>query len=220
MLLRLAILRLTDGLSYRDLLTARSVFGMGQMAIKWMFFVVTPNGSNAFDSRWMESTLWLPLSIARYSMSSQESRVLIQLQMCIWETKSVAAGKQCAPIKTIDSHLDAVLDFALYRNTYIVSASRDRTIRLFDFSSGKELQYHTMGNSRWGTSVCFSRCGKLFAVALSDFNIDIFNVKDGRRLRHIRIFNIGIVSVRFPNKENPRFLVVGTSEGFLQKIYI
>jgi hypothetical protein len=150
---------------------------------------------------------------ARYFVTAS-----LDCKIYIWETKSAISGKVNMPVKAIDIHLDAIIDLAVHRHHYILTCSRDRTIKLTEFTTGREIQTIDLGTSRWGCAVAFSKDGNLFAIATSDQNVLIYDTKRGVEIRKLRVFNMGIVSCRFPPMEVPTHVIVGTQDGFIQRL--
>ena len=132
----------------------------------------------------------------------------------LWDVKLLLNSKSPIPFKCIDVHLDYVLDIAVNK-TGLLSTSRDGTIRYFDIYTGQELRSYSMSPS-WACSLCFSENGEYFATGSFDNNVMIFRTSDFTKMRQIRVFNFGIMMVRFPSDLS--FVVVGTNEGFLQQI--
>ncbi|KAL2913300.1 hypothetical protein HK105_207178 [Polyrhizophydium stewartii] len=133
----------------------------------------------------------------------------------IWDTKILANSRSPTHSRCIDSFGDYVLDMAMYRPSMLLTTARDSTVRLFDYMTGHELQSHNLSPS-WACSVCFSDNGEYFATGSFDNNVIIFRTRDFARMREIRVFNLGIMCVRFP--KDLSYVVVGTTEGFVQQI--
>jgi WD40 repeat protein len=158
-------------------------------------------------NKWVKIVRFSP--DGKYLVSASLDRRIL-----IWETKLLVNSKTPVSSRCIDVHLDYVLDIAIHRNL-MLSTSRDGSVRLFDMITGQELKNHTFSPS-WACTVCFSDNGEYFATGSFDNNIVIFKTSDFSKVRQIRVFNFGIMVVRFPM--DLRYIVVGTTEGFLQQI--
>ncbi|KAJ1534336.1 hypothetical protein HK096_003986 [Nowakowskiella sp. JEL0078] len=133
----------------------------------------------------------------------------------LWETKLLMNAKNVTHTRCIEGHTDHVLDITTAKPNILVSTSRDSTVRLFDYSTGHELHVIDLAPS-WACTVTFAEGGEYFATGSFDNTVLIFKTKSAEKLRQIRIFNLGIMCVRFP--KDLSFIVVGTTEGFLQRI--
>ncbi|KAJ3075512.1 hypothetical protein HDU98_007885 [Podochytrium sp. JEL0797] len=133
----------------------------------------------------------------------------------IWDIKFVIGSKNLAPKRYIEDHRDYILDLAMTRPSYLVTVSRDSSVRMYDYNSGNELYKISIAPS-WACTVCFSPNGEYFATGSFDNNVTIFNTTNGVKLRQIRCFNLGIMCVRFPRDLS--YVAVGTQEGFIQQI--
>eukprot|EP00842_Homolaphlyctis_polyrhiza_P004484 jgi/Hompol1/5036/HPOL_004113-RA len=133
----------------------------------------------------------------------------------IWDTKILANSRSPTHSRCIDPFGDYVLDMALCKPSLLLATARDSTVRLFDYMTGHELQSFNLSPS-WACSVCFSDNGEYFATGSFDNNVLIFRTKDFVKMREIRVFNLGIMCVRFP--KDLSYVIVGTTEGFIQQI--
>lgn len=133
----------------------------------------------------------------------------------IWDTKILANSRSPSHSRCIDDFIDYVLDMVLTKPNWLLTTSRDSMIRLFDYMTGHELYSFSLAPS-WACSICVSENSEYFATGSFDNNINVFRLKDFVRVREIRAFNLGIMSVRFPSDLS--YLAVGTTEGFLQQI--
>lgn len=133
----------------------------------------------------------------------------------VWDLKILINSRAISHTRCIEAHSDYVLDMATARPSLLASTSRDSTVRLFDYLSGQELAVFDLQPS-WGCTLCFSDDGQFLATGSFDNNVVIFRVKDATKVRQIRVLNLGILCVRFP--KDLSYMVVGSSEGFLQQI--
>lgn len=133
----------------------------------------------------------------------------------LWDSKILANSKNPTHTRCIDSFNDYVLDMILCKPAFLLTTSRDSTIRLFDYMTGHELKQFNLAPS-WACTISLSANEEYFATGSFDNNINIFRTKDFIRVREIRAFNLGIMHISFPSDLS--YLVVGTAEGFLQQI--
>ena len=137
----------------------------------------------------------------------------------LWDTKHVVNSKTVIThSRCIEAHGDYILDLALGRPSLLLSASRDQTVKLFDYITGQELYTIKLAPS-WARSLSFSFDMEYFATGSFDNNVNIFKTKTGERVRHLRVFNMGILCVKWPGRHDGfDYLVCGSEEGFFQKI--
>jgi WD40 repeat protein len=133
----------------------------------------------------------------------------------IWDLKVVLISKNMTYFRCIDSHKDTILSISMSKPNLLLTSSRDQTVRLFDYTTGSELYSISMSPS-WACCVAFSSDGQLFATGSFDNTISLFRTKNGEKVRQLRIFNLGILSVGFP--DNDQYVLCGTSDGFIQQI--
>jgi WD40 repeat protein len=97
----------------------------------------------------------------------------------------------------------------------LISTSRDSTVRVNDIFSGQE--HHVIDLSpSWACTIAVTECNTYFATGSFDNSINIYGLKSGEHMRHLRVFNLGILCLRFPI--DLEYVVVGSSEGYLQQI--
>ena len=111
-------------------------------------------------------------------------------------------------------HFDAVGSLAFSPDEQlIVSGSHDKTVKLWDRTSGRELR--TMkGHSDWVNSVAFSTDGKTLASGSRDRTIKLWNVETGQELRTLKGHEESVVAVAFsPDK---KMLLSGSDDGALK----
>jgi WD40 repeat protein len=133
----------------------------------------------------------------------------------LWDTKIVANSRSPTHNRCIDNFNDFVLDMLLFKPSNLITTSRDSTLRLFDYMTGHEVRSFNIAPS-WACTLALSANEEYFATGSFDNNINIFRINDFVRLREIRVFNLGIMCVRFPSDLS--YIAVGTAEGFLQQI--
>lgn len=87
--------------------------------------------------------------------------------------------------KTFNGHTDIVNDIDISLNgQYMISGSNDKTARIWDLKTGKELR--KLGVECWKVqSVAFSRDSKFAATGCNDGNIKIWEVETGKLVTHI-----------------------------------
>jgi WD40 repeat protein len=159
-------------------------------------------------NRWVKIVRFSP--DGRYLATAGMDRKLY-----IWETKILANSRSPSHSRLFDNFNDYILDMVLFKPSLLLTSSRDSMIRLFDYLNGHELQCVSLAPS-WACTLALSSNGEYFATGSFDNNINIFRTKDFVRVREIRVFNLGILCIRFPT--DLRYVLVGTSEGFMQQV--
>ena len=160
-------------------------------------------------------TRWV--KVVRFSLDDRYLATAgLDRKIYIWDTRILVNSKIISHVRCLEGHSDAVLDLAFIpAQNNLVSVSRDSTVRITDFITGHELFVIDL-NPSWACCVGVSDDGEFIAVGSFDNSVNIFKSKMGSHCRHLRIFNMGIVSVKFP--KDLEYLVVGTSEGLIQQI--
>ena len=159
-------------------------------------------------------TKWV--KVVRFSLDGKQLATAgMDRKIYIWDTKSLANSRSPTHARCIDNFGDYVLDMAMTKPSLLLATARDSTIRLFDYLTGHELQCFNLTPS-WACAVAFSNNGEYFATGSFDNNVLVFRTRDFAKMREIRVFNLGIMCIRFPKDLD--YVVVGTTEGFLQQI--
>ncbi|KXS22116.1 WD40 repeat-like protein [Gonapodya prolifera JEL478] len=160
-------------------------------------------------TRWIKVVRFTP--DGRYFASAGLDR-----RVFFWDVKLMANTQgNVTQSRVIDAHGDYVLDLAMAKPSYVVTCSRDMTIKVFDYVTGQELHTNSLAPS-WACTVAFSPDGEFFVTGSFDNNLVIFRTKTGERVRSFRVFNLGVSVVRFAKGMGS--LVCGTGEGYLQEI--
>jgi len=106
-------------------------------------------------------------------------------------------------IQRLEGHSSSVNAVAFSQDgKLLASASRDKTVRLWNPETGKELQ-KLEGHSDWVNAVAFSQDGKLLASASGDETVRLWNPETGKELQKLK--GGLITTVSFPT--NGPFLV-------------
>ncbi len=133
----------------------------------------------------------------------------------VWEAKSLVASRAVMPLRCFENHNDYILDLAFDATHRLLSTSRDMTIRLMDVRTATETEcLHVLPS--WVTTLAFSGNGEYFVTGSFDSNLHIYRAATLERIRTLRVFNMGILSLRLLNDMSQ--LVIGTAEGYLQEI--
>jgi WD40 repeat protein len=158
-------------------------------------------------TKWVKVVKFSP--DGRYIASASLDR-----RVMMWDLKFMLNSKSPTPFRSFDDHQDYVLDIAMHKNL-LLTTCRDSKIRIFDYVNGVLLRAHNLSPS-WACTVSFSDNGEYFATGSFDNNLLIFKTSDLSVIRQIRVFNFGIMTVKFP--KDLSFVIVGSTEGFLQQI--
>ncbi len=93
---------------------------------------------------------------------------------------------------------------------FLASGSKDKTLKLWDVSSGRELRTFS-GHSSYVTSVSFSPDGVFLASGSRDSTLKLWDVSSGRELRTFSGYSGYVTSVSF--SPAGRFLASGSGDG-------
>jgi WD40 repeat protein len=115
-----------------------------------------------------------------------------------WITiKPTMGDKWSACLQTLEGHSNAVRSVAFsHDSTRLASASDDRTVKIWDASSGECLQTLD-GHSDWVRSVAFSHDSTLLASASFDHTVKIWGARSGECLETLHGHSNRVNSVAF-----------------------
>ncbi len=89
-------------------------------------------------------------------------------------------------VRTLRGHTDAIVGVALSGDgRRAVSASQDRTLKVWDVETGRELRT-LQGHARAVTGVALSGDGRCAVSASDDFSLKVWDVETGRELRTLQ----------------------------------
>ncbi|VBB80706.1 Putative HET containing-domain vegetative incompatibility protein [Podospora comata] len=112
-------------------------------------------------------------------------------------TKPVVEQNWSPCLQTFEGHSGSVVSVAFSPDgSRIVSASNDRTIRIWEAESGKEVR-KLEGHGNWVVSVAFSPDGSRIVSASDDRTIRIWEAKSGKEVRKLEGHRGSVVSVAF-----------------------
>lgn len=105
-------------------------------------------------------------------------------------------------LQTLEGHSDAIWSVAFSPDSsWIASASRDRTVKIWDTSNARLLRT-LEGHSKSVTSVAFSRNSALLASGSMDHTVKIWDTRDYRLIRTLEDHGEDVISVIFsPDSE-------------------
>ncbi|KAG6809530.1 hypothetical protein H0H92_015911, partial [Tricholoma furcatifolium] len=80
--------------------------------------------------------------------------------------------------------------------TQIVSSSRDKSVRVWDVSTGKQVQ-ELQGHTNWVKSVAFSPCSTLIVSGSFDKSLRVWDVTNGKQIQQLQGHTDWVKSVAF-----------------------
>src|SRR4051812_38588175 len=123
------------------------------------------------------------------------ARIRLIALLCFLLTAGTAAGAQDAPspaeapeaklVYTLEGHTDGVVDVACFPDGHrIVSGSHDRTLRVWDLRTGKELRrFEGQLGPVWAVAV--SADGRRVASGSSDHTARVWDVETGEQVAQL-----------------------------------
>ncbi|KAL7904026.1 hypothetical protein GGI35DRAFT_247022 [Trichoderma velutinum] len=113
-------------------------------------------------------------------------------------------------LQTLKGHSEGVRSVAFSADgRYLASGSRDRTIKMWDATTGKE-QQTLKGHSDWVWSVAFSADGRYLASGSDDKTIKIWDATTGKELQTLKGHSYSVWSVAF--SADGRYLASGSED--------
>ncbi len=124
------------------------------------------------------------------------------------------ARLQCRLLATLTGHTDWVTSVAFSPDgTLVASASRDRTVKLWEPATGKCLKTF-QGHLGWAECVAFSPDGKRLASASMDGTVRVWDVETARCLATLDHRRIQVRALAFP--PDGKCLVSGADDGLIR----
>ncbi len=116
--------------------------------------------------------------------------------------------------KTLTGHSDSVQSVVYSPDgRYLASGSRDKTIKIWEVATGKELRTLT-GHSSWVSSVVYSPDGRYLASGNGDNTIKVWDVVTGTELRTLAGYSGWVWSVAY--SPDGRYLASGSYDNTIK----
>ena len=121
-------------------------------------------------------------AIKRFVTHLRESAWLPWLRL-LWPSLNAPSGEF---VRTLTGHSDAVTGVAVSADGRLaVSASNDKTLKVWELASGRELRTLT-GHSGWVFGAAVSPDGRLAVSASGDHTLKVWELASGRKLRTLK----------------------------------
>lgn len=174
---------------------------------------------------------------------SKDGRYLLSAGLddtvCVWDIKVISHSRNpnvSSPFKAFKPFSQQILHLSLGSETEVAISSRQGCIKFFNYITGQETSPEIVLYPSWACTISFSPGGQYLAAAGLDNTISIYEVATAKRLRLLRVVNNGItalewirdikvskkLSKKLGNVEviGVEWLIIGTLEGFIQKILL
>jgi WD40 repeat protein len=116
--------------------------------------------------------------------------------------------------KNLKGHNDTIYSIAISsEDEFIVSASMDKTIKIWDFNTGKCLKT-LEGHTSAVESIAISCCDEYIVSGSWDKTIKIWDVKTGKCLKTLKGHNDYILSIAISNEDE--FIISGSRDGTIK----
>ncbi len=136
-------------------------------------------------------------------------------QILVWSFKGTVLDKDvqasaAVPLHVTQLHTDFVVDLVPMPSLKFVTASRDKTIRMWNQTNGAPDANLSNPNSSTATSLAVSPNGKLLAAAMLDYTVLIYDTSTGMMLRSLKVHCAGISKLVFATN---RTILLATTDG-------
>ncbi|MEH2047800.1 nSTAND1 domain-containing NTPase, partial [Nostoc sp.] len=139
----------------------------------------------------LKHTLWAQ------HRSDTRTQTVLTLQQAVYLKPNEKKENRAIEVNTLEGHSDSVISVAYSPNgQQLASASRDKTIKIWDVSSGQLLKTLT-GHSDSVISVAYSPNGQQLASASWDKTIKIWDVSSGQLLKTLTGHSSKVISVAY-----------------------
>eukprot|EP00033_Pygsuia_biforma_P004306 GCRY01004721.1.p1 GENE.GCRY01004721.1~~GCRY01004721.1.p1 ORF type:complete len:814 (+),score=183.06 GCRY01004721.1:285-2726(+) len=153
---------------------------------------------------WVKAVRFLCDSVARRMVSAG-----LDKRLFFWSLQHKK------PTQSTLAHDGFILAIDLHAPDLLLTASRDKTVKLWEYNSARLIRTHKMANG-WANTVAFSPDGTLYIASCFDHQISIFRTGDGCLVRTVKVQNNGTLCILF--SENSKNVICGTISGELQVI--
>lgn len=109
-------------------------------------------------------------------------------------------------------HDGAVMALDVAAPSLLLTCSRDRTVRLWDYAQGTLLRSQHRPEMAWITNARFQAAGRLFVVASFDRQLLVCSTRTGEPVRQLVVHNDGVTCLDVDGES----ILVGTADGQIQ----
>ncbi|MBD2361325.1 ribosome assembly protein 4 [Anabaena minutissima FACHB-250] len=147
-------------------------------------------------SKKLNGTVW------KQEKSDTRIRTVTTLRQAVYLKLNEKKENRAIEVNTLEGHSNLVNSVAYHPDgKQLASASADKTIKIWDISTGKTLQTLS-GHSNWVNSIAYSPDGQQLASASWDKTIKIWDISTGQPLRTLSGHSSPVISIAYsPDKQ-------------------